>query len=143
VPERLGVEVSIEEVRGLFEEVSRRSETGGDEDPGVAARWGAHLVSTIGARTFAVRVGEDLGGSADLYQHGAVAMVEDVATLEEYRGHGIARACVLAAIRAAREGGAELVFLHALADDWPRQLYEKLGFDGIGHVWSFTKRPGR
>jgi GNAT superfamily N-acetyltransferase len=144
VPERLADEVSIEEVRGLFVEVARRAETGGDRDyPRVAAEWGAHLARTIGARTFAVRVDGTLGGSADLYQDGAVAMVEDVATLEEYRGHGIARACVLAAVGAAREGGADLVFLHALAEDWPRHLYAKLGFDPIGHVWSFTKRPAR
>jgi GNAT superfamily N-acetyltransferase len=144
VPERLADEVSIDEVRGLFEEVSRRAETGGDEDaPRVAGEWGAHLVRAIGARYFAVRVVDDLVGSAELYQHGAVAMVEDVATLEEARGQGIARACVLAAVGVAREGGADLVFLHALAADWPRHLYGKLGFDGIGHVWSFTKRPGR
>jgi GNAT superfamily N-acetyltransferase len=143
VPDRLADEVSIDEVRGLFEEVSRRSETGGDPDaPRVAGEWGVHLVRTIGARTFAVKVGEALAGSADLYQNGAVAMVEDVATLQEFRGRGVARASVLAAVGAAREGGADLVFLHALAADWPRHLYAKLGFDDIGHVWSFTKRPG-
>ena len=143
VPERLAPEVSFEEIRGLFEEVARRSQDAGDHDaPDVAAAWGAHLVRTIGARTFAVRVEGTPAGSADLYQHGDVAMVEDVATLEEFRGRGVARACVLAAVAAAREDGADLVFLHALAADWPRDLYAKLGFDEIGHVWSFTKRPG-
>jgi hypothetical protein len=39
----------------------------------------------------------------------------------------------------ARTGGAETVFLHALDDDWPKELYAKLGFDPIGYVWSFVQ----
>ena len=66
--------------------------------------------------------------------------IEDVNTLEEFRNRGLARAVVQrAADEARRPARADLVFLHALDDDWPKELYAKLGFDPIGHVWSFVR----
>jgi predicted N-acetyltransferase YhbS len=65
-----------------------------------------------------------------------------VNTLEEHRGRGVGRAVVLAAAAAARASGADLVFLDADADDWPRLLYGRLGFDPVGEAWEFIRRPG-
>jgi GNAT superfamily N-acetyltransferase len=76
-----------------------------------------------------------------LYSDGATAQVEDVATLRDYRRRGLARATVSAAIDAAVEMGHELVFIVADEDDWPKELYARLGFDPIGRTWAFT-RPG-
>jgi GNAT superfamily N-acetyltransferase len=76
-----------------------------------------------------------------LYSDGEVAQVEDVATLRDYRRRGLARAAVSAAIDAALEMGHRLVFIVADEDDWPKDLYGRLGFDPIGRAWSFT-RPG-
>jgi ribosomal protein S18 acetylase RimI-like enzyme len=64
-----------------------------------------------------------------------------VATLERFRGRGIARAVVLAAADAARAAGNDLVFLCADTQDWPIELYRRLGFDEIGSEWNFG-RPG-
>ena len=41
----------------------------------------------------------------------------------------------------ARRAGAGLVFLLAEEDDWPKALYAKLGFDQIGRVGLFTRKP--
>ena len=76
-----------------------------------------------------------------LYSDGATAQVEDVATLREYRRRGLARATVSAAIDAALEMGHDFVFIVADDDDWPKDLYGRLGFDPIGRTWAFT-RPG-
>jgi GNAT superfamily N-acetyltransferase len=78
---------------------------------------------------------------ATLYSDGVIAQVEDVATLEEFRGRGLARAVCSAAIDAALETGHELVFIIADDDDWPKELYAKLGFDPVGKPWSFTRPP--
>jgi hypothetical protein len=42
------------------------------------------------------------------------------------------------ALEEARDGGHDLIFLIADRDDWPRKLYEKLGFDEVGRIWEFV-----
>jgi ribosomal protein S18 acetylase RimI-like enzyme len=76
-----------------------------------------------------------------LYSDGRIAQVEDVATLRGFRRRGLARATVTMAIDAAVDMGHELLFIVADDNDWPKELYRKLGFDPIGHSWAFT-RPG-
>jgi hypothetical protein len=44
----------------------------------------------------------------------------------------------LGAITAARERGAEFVFLVADYEDWPKELYRKLGFDELGYYVKFV-----
>jgi predicted GNAT family acetyltransferase len=84
-------------------------------------------------RRFAV-LGEDgvAVAWARLWRRGAEAQVEDVVCLAEHRGHGHGRAVVAAATRAAVEDGAELVFIVADAEDWPRQLYGRLAYSAAG-----------
>jgi ribosomal protein S18 acetylase RimI-like enzyme len=52
--------------------------------------------------------------------------------LPEHRQHGYASAVVLRAVHEARAAGARLVFLVADAEDWPKELYRRLGFEEIG-----------
>ena len=73
--------------------------------------------------------------------HEGVAELDDVHTLERFRGRGIARGVVGRAAREARDEGADLVFLIADDADWPKDLYAKLGFDPVGRFWQFTKPP--
>ena len=97
-----------------------------------------------GVRTTRFFVGAADGVDAcitTLYSDGAVAQIEDVATLRDYRRRGLARATVTMAIDAALEMGHELVFIVADDDDWPKDLYERLGFDPVGRACAFT-RPG-
>jgi ribosomal protein S18 acetylase RimI-like enzyme len=91
----------------------------------------------VRARFFAVVLDGQVVSYSDLYQDGADAQVEDVGTLQEYRERGYASAVVLAAIAAAREEGAEFVFLVADLEDWPKELYRRLGFDELGYFVKF------
>jgi ribosomal protein S18 acetylase RimI-like enzyme len=91
----------------------------------------------VRARFFAAVVDGEVVSYTDLYQDGAEAQVEDVGTLHEYRGRGYASAVVLAAIAEARKGGAEFVFLVADYEDWPKELYRRLGFDELGYYVKF------
>ena len=79
--------------------------------------------------------------AARLLARDGIGQVEDVATLASARNRGLARATVLAAIEASREDGNELTFIVARADDWPKDLYQRLGFEPIGTLFSF-RRPG-
>jgi GNAT superfamily N-acetyltransferase len=67
------------------------------------------------------------------------AQIEDVYTVPEARGRGHARALVTRAIELAREDGHELIFITADDRDWPKLLYERLGFRPLGHMWQFHR----
>ena len=91
----------------------------------------------VRARFFGAVVDGEVVSYADLYQDGADAQVEDVGTLPEHRDRGYASAVILAAIAAARSDGAEFVCLVADANDWPKELYARLGFDTVGNYTKF------
>ncbi len=99
------------------------------------------FVDRTGVRFFVARVDGVLAGLCELYVHDGVAEIDDVQTLERFRRRGIARCVVGHAVRHAREGGADLVFLIADDADWPKELYVDLGFDPVGRFWQFTKPP--
>ena len=95
----------------------------------------------LGTRFFGARIDGALAGVCELWMDGGDAMVEDVDTLEEYRGRGVARSVVLTAVREARAADAERVFIFADDDDWPKELYARLGFDPLGRNWTFIRPP--
>jgi ribosomal protein S18 acetylase RimI-like enzyme len=95
----------------------------------------------LGARFFVARIDGEQAGLCELYLDGEDAQVEDVATLARFRNRGVARSVVLAACDAARAAGATRVFIVADDDDWPKQLYERLGFDRIGTDVAFLRSP--
>ena len=48
---------------------------------------------------------------------------------------------MLAAADAAAAEGHDPVFLLTDGDDWPQELYRRLGFDPAGAVYEFLKLP--
>jgi GNAT superfamily N-acetyltransferase len=68
---------------------------------------------------------------------GSTAQIEDVYTVPEARGRGHARALITRAVELARDGGHKLIFITADDQDWPKLLYERLGFRPVGRVWQF------
>jgi len=117
----------------------------------VAQPWGTPVVAEqildskvlIGrlaeTRFFGVEVDGEIVAWTDLYVAQGVAQIEDVATLREHRGRGYATAVVLRAIEVGRALGADLVFLVADDEDWPKALYRRLGFDPVGRLYKFAK----
>jgi GNAT superfamily N-acetyltransferase len=67
-----------------------------------------------------------------LRSDGPTAWVEDVYTVPGARGHGHARALVSRAVDLATSTGHELVFILADDNDWPKDLYAKIGFRPVG-----------
>ena len=76
-----------------------------------------------------------------LLSAGEIGQVEDVGTLVAARGRGLAKAVISAAIAASREAGHRHIFIVADADDWPRLLYGKLGFEDCGVLHVFRRPP--
>ena len=77
----------------------------------------------------------------DLYSKDGIGQIEDVATLETYRGRGLATAVVAKALEESLAAGNDITFLTADDDDWPKDLYGKLGFDTLGYKHSALKHP--
>ena len=94
----------------------------------------------VPTRYFAVEVEGQIAAYCELRGDGATAQIEDVNTLAAYRGRGLGRMVVQHALDRARETH-ELVFIEALADDWPKELYEKLGFETIDERHLFLRAP--
>src|SRR4051794_18347462 len=90
-------------------------------------------------RRFAVLDGDDVVAWARLWTRGAEAQVEDVVVLAEHRGRGYGRAVVAAATAAALADGADLLFIVADAEDWPKDLYGRLGYATAGALGVYLR----
>jgi ribosomal protein S18 acetylase RimI-like enzyme len=147
--ERSGDTASVEEVgrddlQSFRQEIARAEPWATDEEIVREVVDAGALWQRAGqARYFAVRVDGEPVAAAELYSDGRSAQVEDVATLPAHQGRGHASAVVLRAVEEALAGGHELVFLTADAGDWPKELYTRLGFEDVGHTWSFLRTPAR
>ena len=135
-------EVDLATAKRFYVSANREAEDGvHGADAQMLADFRDVLVERVDTRFFGARVGGEVVAGCELYMLGDDAQVEDVFTLRAHRGGGLARAVVLAAVRAAREAGAQLLFLFADDEDWPKQLYAKLGFDEVDHSHSFLRVP--
>ena len=63
-------------------------------------------------------------------------------TLERFRGRGLAKSVVARALEESQHAH-EFTFLVASADDWPKELYRKLGFETAGSIWDFLLSSAR
>ncbi|HEX6115543.1 MAG TPA: GNAT family N-acetyltransferase [Solirubrobacterales bacterium] len=153
-PDRSGA-VAVEEVTLDALEDARRAFLGPDQsDWSDDERISAEAVDQFllrdrlygeagGDRWFVAREEGEVVSFCRLLADDDTAQVEDVGTLLPARGRGFARAVILAAVRAARSDGDRLVWLSANAEDWPRKLYERLGFElAGGDVRIYLDPPG-
>lgn len=117
------------------------------EDPATHGDWVAQLVAHSRRdnranrdRLLGVKSSDGaLVAITKLRVDGGTAQVEDVYTVPESRGRGYARALVSRAAELARSEGHDLIFIVADDEDWPQQLYARLGFRPVGRVWEFHR----
>lgn len=94
------------------------------------------LAERTGARFV---LADDGSAGCHVYQQGGVAQIEDMYVLRDARGTGVGRGLFSTALQGCRD--AELVFLIADADDWPRHWYERAGFRPVTAGWSWRRTP--
>jgi RimJ/RimL family protein N-acetyltransferase len=133
-------EVALEDVLPARRVASLREPWGDEEIAAQLAGAAAALRAAVPTRYFAALAGGEVAGWCELYSRGGVAQIENVEVLAEHQGRGLGRALVQHALDEARRV-AEVVFLEALADDWPRELYAKLGFVAVDRVDLYTRLP--
>jgi GNAT superfamily N-acetyltransferase len=137
-------EVAVEELRAFRAEIAR-SEPWAEDEETVNMLLDANVLwSEAGsARHFAVRESGKVVSATDLYSDGRTAQVEDVATSPDHRGKGLASAIVLRAVEEALASGHSFVFLIVNDESGPKELYGRLGFEPIGHTWTFLRKPAQ
>ncbi len=95
----------------------------------------------LGERCFAAFDGDAVCAYAKLRHRDGVAQVEDVAVAPEQRGNGLGRLVTCAALAAGLALDPELLFIVADEEDWPRELYARLGFAPAGSIRGFLRPP--
>lgn len=100
-----------------------------------------HIGALLGERCFAAYDGDAVCAYAKLRHRDAVAQVEDVAVAPEHRGAGLGRLVTSAALAAGLALEPELLFIVADEEDWPKELYGRLGFDPAGRIRGFLRPP--
>ncbi len=117
------------------------AEPWGDESIAGQLNEAKRLTAAAVPTTFFAAVADgEIAGYCELYEQGGVAQIEDVEVLERHRGRGLGRAVVQRALDVARSRN-DLVWLEALADDWPRELYGRLGFEVVDRRDFYTRLP--
>lgn len=96
----------------------------------------------VGVRYFGAHADGRIAAYCELFVQDGIGQIESVMCLPEFRGRGLGKAVVA---RALAESLAvhDLTFLVADADDWPKELYRKLGFEEVGRTWEFIREPQR
>jgi ribosomal protein S18 acetylase RimI-like enzyme len=95
-----------------------------------------------GMRWFTGTTAGSMAGYAGLISLAGVAYVDQVVTTPDFRGRGVATACVTAAVRGALGEGCRVVFLLTGEGGAPQRLYERLGFRVRARIESYTRRWG-
>jgi RimJ/RimL family protein N-acetyltransferase/predicted GNAT family acetyltransferase len=98
------------------------------------------VMRAVPTRFFAARVDGEVAAYCEVRSADGVAQIEDVNTIERFRRRGLARMVVQHALEEAQRAN-DIVYLEALADDWPRELYAKLGFETLGERHFITRFP--
>ncbi len=98
------------------------------------------IAGAVPTRYFAAFVDGEVAAYCELRSDGETAQIEDVNTLGSARGRGLGRMVVQHALDQARPHH-DVVFVEALADDWPKELYVKLGFDVVDERHLFLRAP--
>ena len=135
-------EVAFDELEPVWAAGIRESPHGRDEEVVrqlVAAQHRRRL--GVDVRYFAARADGELASYCELFSDGDTAQVESVMTLERFRGRGLAKEVVSHAVREALAARHSLVFLVAEDEDWPKELYRRLGFEPRGHTWEIIREP--
>ncbi len=130
------------ELRPLWAEGIRSAPFAEDEEVVEQLVAAKDVVATaVPTRYYVAEAGGEIAAYCEFYSRDGIGQFEAVMTREPYRNRGLASALVLKSLEQSRADGNALTFLTALENDWPRKLYERLGFDTVGLFDDFLKSP--
>ena len=93
-------------------------------------------------RCFASMLGSEVAAYAVARVCGEVAKLTEVDALVRAQGSGLGRSVIYGAVMALREEGVRLVVVETLDDVWPKWIYQRLGFEAVGHTHRLVRPWG-
>jgi ribosomal protein S18 acetylase RimI-like enzyme len=135
-------ETSADTLAPIWAEGIRSEPFGADEDVVrqlVAAQRRRQDATAV--RYFVSLENNEIASYCELFSDGETSQIESVMTLPQHRQRGHGRAVVERALAEALSADNDLVFLLADDEDWPKDLYARLGFEPVGFVWDFVREP--
>jgi predicted GNAT family acetyltransferase len=97
------------------------------------------IASVVTSRAFTVEVDGEPVSWAVLYEETGIGEIDDVVTAGEHRRRGYGRAVVEAATRASLDSGNEITFLIADDEDWPKEMYARMGYETVDTRYEYTR----
>lgn len=141
------LEVGREAPRAWYAETMERMSR---EEPWYSPRVAREIVGSLEAKAsvgvLSLHVGVLAGraaGAAGLAIDAAshTGAITTVGTVPEARRRGVAQALVLSLCERARAAGCDLVYLIARADDTPKDMYRKFGFEVVHRFEVWVRGP--
>ncbi len=97
------------------------------------------VLAAAGLRAFAGLVGAQVAGFTTLIRLAGVGYLDNVVTVPELRGRGVATATVARAVEVSAAAGDAVTFLLAEEGGAGARLYERLGFRVVARAAGFTR----
>jgi ribosomal protein S18 acetylase RimI-like enzyme len=98
------------------------------------------MARAVPTRMIAAHAGDGgIGSFCVLFQDGGTGQIDEVTTIERHRRRGLATAVVEGALAASLADGDALTFLVADDADWPKEWYERLGFEPVGRRYELLR----
>ncbi len=138
VVREVGTEAPEEDYRGMRMRLFEGLGYAGEESRqlyAVARERGAAL----GQRTFVGYFQGHAAGTIALWPRGRFGFIQDVATMPEFRNHGVARSMLFDVSKRALSQRCEYTLLFTDLFDSPQAMYKTLGYFPVGEVRSFLK----
>lgn len=93
----------------------------------------------LGQKAFIGSYKGEPAGTIALWPRGRFGLIEDVATMPEFRGRGVARTMLFEISKRALSEGCEYTLLFTDPFDSPQVMYKTLGYLPVGEIRSFLK----
>lgn len=95
--------------------------------------------SALGQKDYVGYYRGEAAGTIALWPRGRYALIQDVATMPEFRNHGVARTMLFEVSKLALSERCEYTLLFTDLLDSPQLMYKTLGYLPVGEVRSFLK----
>lgn len=97
--------------------------------------------AALGERAFVGYLRGELVATCAVWPRGIFALIGSVATLPKFRMQGVGRTMIFDACRRAIAARCEYALLTADLFDTPKAMYKTLGFEPVGELRGFLRRP--